>query len=344
MAEIDEQMNRGWRALLDGKDIGWDRAAENSAHIMYPEASSPDEHEARFTKIEYVGDFIRKVLSVPLEPVVFYRPGATQEVADDRFYIFSVVTPDPEKPVDFMGSKDTEERNAVIKLKPIAKDIGTIAKHSVSSSYDISVNATPDSNIKVWFGAGTQDSNISPDKAYDERSNGTQVAVGSQEVGELFSSLRSDDSIRNGRLFGGLFKIAWHANLLGTKPANLGAFEEEKFAAIEAVNVRRSATKSLLTGSTQIYQLLEEASVKAAERSDAIKGARTMYHGSLGDVYIEPLYQSRDISEEVLDASPHRFDSLARFVQQQQTSSQRLVQAIEADDLQLTILSSMVND
>lgn len=339
-----ELTHEGWKELRQGPDIGWDIAAMNSANVMYPEAETDVDNESRQAKIEHVGDFMRKVIALPLEPVVFYRPGHAQKIASDDFFLFNVITPAPEKPVDFMSPDKDEQRNAVLRLNPYSKDMGHTAMHTVSAGFEVNANVGEASGVKVWFGIGNQSINVSPDKAYDERDLGTEVAIGSKEASELLTSLRSEDSVRNGRLFGVLFDIAWMAHDLGIKPANLGGFGPQKVAAIEAVHVRRSAASSLARSSSKIFDLLQQASLEAASQTETIKSAQSMYEQSIGDVYVRDLYDNREVDEEVNTPYINRSQALPTSVNRQHTSAQRIQKAINSYDKQLAILNSIVND
>jgi hypothetical protein len=343
MEITDEQRHAGWQELRQGPNVGWDDAAINCADRMYPEGITESDQEARQLKIQYVGNFMRKVVAAPLEPVVFYRPGYTEKVADENIHFFHVVTPDPELPVDFMYPSDDSERSAVLRLRSFSKDVGKLASHTVHASFDTTVDTRPDSHVKVWFGIGTQDKNVSPDLAYDYRDLGVQVAVGSKESGELFSSLRTDDSVRNGRLFGAIFNIAWMADELGIKPTTLGDFGSEKQAAIESVHVKRSGARSLVESSAAIFKLLVLASQGAANQAEIIQSMQTMHSQSIGDVYFQDLYPSREVADEVTNPQILSSKSLQRHVEQQNTSMRRVRDAIESYDKQLRILNSIVN-
>lgn len=343
MTDFSQLVHEGFTTLHRGKNVGWEQATRDTLDLMLPDAKTGEEVVSRTELVEKTAGMIGQIVAKPLEPVIFYRPGKHQPVADENIHIFDVITPDPEKPVEFMAPSDETERDSVIRLYPYSKDIGQISRQTVQAGFLTTVDARPESSVKVWFGIGNQSIDVSPDHAYRHNDEGIQVAAGSQDVAELLTSLRSDDTIRNGRLFGALFNIAWMAHTLGTKPAHLGGFEQEKAAAIEAVSIKRSAARSLITSSSQILKLLQAASVEAASHADVIKTASSMHETSIGDVYIRPLYDSREVHEEVSMPENIIHQSLSRHIESQQRSNQRIVKAMESYDKQLAILNSIVN-
>lgn len=343
VTEFSQLIHEGFTTLHRGKDVGWEQASRDTLDLMLPDAKSGEEVVSRAELLDKTACLIGQIVAKPFEPVIFYRPGRHQAVSDENIHIFDVITPDPEKPVEFMAPKDETERDAVIRLNPFCKDIGEIAKHTVQAGFITSVDARPESNVKVWFGIGNQGVDVSPDHAYRNSHLGTQVAAGSHEVSELLTSLRTDDTVRNGRLFGALFNIAWMAHDLGTKPAQLGGFESERAAAIESVHVKRSGAKSLIESSSVIFSLLQDASLEAASQAEIIQSTRTMHRRSIGEVYFQDLYPNREAADEVTNPRVLSSNSLQRHVEQQKASMQRVRDAIESYDKQLRILSSIVN-
>jgi hypothetical protein len=343
MPELQELIHESYKALGRGPEIGWSFAAMQAADALYPPFQTEEEEDLRNQKVEFVGELVSKVLAHPLEPVVFYRPGKSRSINDDLFHFFDVVTPNPERPVEFMWPQNEEQRDVAVRLNAGEFKVGKSGLTLAPTSFNTVVDARPDSIYKVNFnGTGNQWIDISPDKAFDEVASGTRVAVGSEEAGQLFSELKTDDDLLNGRLFGALFHIAWMAHDSGTKPAALGDFQTEKQAAIEAVHVRKSVARIMAGSSRKIAGLLERAAQEAELQTSHVETARRMYTDSIGEVYIQRLYENREVEESVTIEPQFRTKALRSDKERILRQANYQDDAVDAHEKQLVILESMV--
>lgn len=279
MTELNELASQAWRELNQGPSIGWDQATTNALHTIYPEAETPQEFTEREALIAKTSEFVGKVASRPLEPVLFYRD------QDEYMADFAALIPDPERPIEFMLPRYEEERRAVIRVNGAHKE-RTLPYGGLNANQKILVDSSEDSNVKVWMGGSAQWLDTSPDLYEQNREHGYRYAVGAEETGDLLDELGQRQDINQDRLFGALFHIAWLCDDFDAAMPRTSTFSSQIDKARAALAAEDQAIGSALLHSSRTHDRLQEAAAQMRKRSIAVESYLNRAKNAQGNVYI----------------------------------------------------------